>query len=224
VEIDLNSERVNGEWKVFKNWNEGRAVVAESDSIVWVGTPVGLVRWNVASATYQTFDENDGLRFTSINSLAIDTLKRIWIAASQGLAVYSEGTFSHYDFTNTPLPDAGMKAVFIDNSNYVVVTYGATFGWYNDGGVARFDGSNWQIWNYNSGIYWGPSCTMCNYNDTLWITSGEDLFFLVDDTFEKAPGWTFGGCYSLAVDYQDSLWVESFQGKTLKKQVVAGKS
>lgn len=219
TEINLNTERLDGDWKVFKNWNEGRAVVAESDSIVWVGTPVGLVRWNVASGTYQTFDENNGLHFTSINFLAIDKTSKLWIAATQGLAVYTEGIFSHYDYTNTSLPESSMEVVCIDNSNRVVVAFGPPLsgGYYQDGGIARFDGTNWQIWKYGSSVYWGPTYSMCTYRDTVWITGGQDLFVLSDETFDKAPNWSFGGASSIAVDYQDSLWVESFGQKILKR-------
>jgi len=217
-DINFVSKKTTGEWKVFKNWNEGRAVIAENDSIVWVGTPVGLVWWNVSTGEYRTFDENNGLNFTAINSLAIDKTGKLWIAATQGLAVYSNGTFIHYNHNNTPLPEAGMMVVCIDNSNRVVVAFGPPLsgGYYQDGGIARFDGNTWQIWSYGQSIYWGPTFAMTVYQDTVWITGGQDLFVLTNDTFDRAPGWTFGGSFSLVVDYQDSLWVETGR-KTVKR-------
>lgn len=217
-ELTIHSGQTVGEWKSFKNWNEGTAVVAENDSIVWMGTPVGLVRWNVASGNYQLFDENNGLQFTAINSLAIDKEGRLWIAATQGLAVYTGGIFTHYNHTNTPLPESGMEVVCVDSLNRIVVAFGPPLsgGYYQDGGIARFDGSTWHIWKYGSSIYWGPTFSMCAQQDTVWITGGQDLLILVGDTLERAPGWTFGGSMSLALDYQDSLWVETGR-KTVKR-------
>ena len=216
--ITIHSGQKAGEWKSFKNWNEGKAVVAENDSIVWMGTPVGLVRWNVFSGSYQTFDENNGLQFTSINSLAIDKTGRLWIAATQGLAVYAGGIFTHYNYINSPLPESGMEVVCVDSLNRIVVAFGPPLsgGWYQDGGIARFDGSTWDIWQYGSSIYWGPTFSMCAQRDTVWITGGQDLLILAGETLDRAPGWTFGSSISLALDYQDSLWVETGR-KTLKR-------
>jgi hypothetical protein len=64
--IQLKKASNSGEWMKFSNWNEGNAVVAESDSIVWVGTFGGLVRWNVMTKTFQTFDETNALNGVSI--------------------------------------------------------------------------------------------------------------------------------------------------------------
>lgn len=218
TDIIPNNKNTNGDWKIFKNWNEGRAVVAESDSIVWVGTPIGLIRWNVTAETYTTFDENNGLYFTSIYSLAIDTLGRLWIAATQGLAVYTDGSFIHYDHSNSPLPESGMQNVCIDNHNRVIVAYGPPLsgGYYQDGGIARFDGVNWQFWNYGSSVYWGPTFSMSLYNDTVWIAGGGNLFVLSDEEFGIAPGWIYGSAMSTAVDYENNLWVETAQRKTVK--------
>ena len=216
--IAINLGTMTGEWKSFKNWNEGKTVVAENDSIVWMGTPVGLVRWNILTGNYQTFDGNNGLLFTSINSLAIDKTGRLWIAATQGLAVYSGTIFTHYNYTNSPLPASGMNVVCVDSLNRIVVAFGPPLsgGYYQDGGIALFDGSTWKIWRYGSSIYWGPTFSMCVQQDSIWITGGKDLFLLVSDTLMKAPGWTFGGTMSLALDYQNSLWVETGR-KTLKR-------
>lgn len=216
--IQLKKKSLIGEWKVFKNWNECIAVFAENDSIVWVGTPVGLVRWNVFNGTYRTFDEIDGLKYTWINSLVIDKTGKLWIAAKQGLAVYANGTFTHYNYTNSVLPEASMEVVCVDSSNRIIVAFGPPLsgGWFQDGGIGRFDGNSWQFWKYGSSIYWGPTYDMCVYHDTVWIGGGKDIFILTEDSFNSAPGWIYGGAGKFAIDYQNNLWVEAFTRKTLK--------
>jgi ligand-binding sensor domain-containing protein len=218
-EINLSSKTLTGDWKVLKNWNEGRAVVAESDSIVWVGTPVGLVRWNVALRTYKTFDANNGLNFTAINSLAIDQSGKLWIATGQGLAVYANQVFTHYDHTNSPLLEASIDGVCIDNQDRTIITYGPSYsnGNYQYGGVCRIDGNDWKFWSYGVTSYWGPIVAICLHQETIWIGGGGKLFILTNDGLENAPDWVYGGVYSIAVDNEDSLWVESSMRKTLKR-------
>jgi ligand-binding sensor domain-containing protein len=218
-QINISTEVESGSWKVFKNWNTGTAVVAENDSVVWVGTPVGLVRWNTTTHTYKTYDEINGLRFTAINSLALDKNNRLWIAAMQGVAVFDGTSFTHYDFNNTPLPNSRMDVIRVDNLNRIIVAIGWPLdgGYLADGGVARFDGNQWTLWPWQSSIYAGPTYDMELYKDTMWICGGESLMILTDNGLEVAPGWgNLGGAQSIAVDYQDSLWVEAMVRKTLK--------
>ena len=218
-EISISLQKITGDWKKFKNWNEGNAVVAESDSIVWVGTPVGLVRWNVKKSVYKTFDENNGLYFTTVNSLAIDQSEKLWIATRQGLAVYKNGIFTHYDHTNSPLPNASMDAVSIDHLNRVVIAYGPTYSGeynFNSGGIARLDNIEWKFWDFKSERYWGATSSIQLYQNKMWIAGDGSLLILTEDSLYTAPGWTFEAGYSIAVDYQDSLWVESSMRKTVK--------
>lgn len=46
TDIIPNNKNTTGDWKIFKNWNEGQAVIAESDSIVWVGMYWFSGKWN----------------------------------------------------------------------------------------------------------------------------------------------------------------------------------
>lgn len=222
--ITLNRASSTGQWVSFKNWNEGRAVVAENDSIVWVGTSVGLVRWNVATRTYQTFDETNGLPYTSINGLAIDRLGQLWIATTKGVIKYAGGVFSVYNFQNSNLPNTAFSHLAVDSTNRIYATY----EWYiannvrYDGGVAVFDGTHWNYINiYNTIGTFGPSA-ICVYHDTVWVGAYDNFYILDGNTVIPAPNWVGGGLTSLAVDYEDSLWAQmTIFSKTAK--YVAGR-
>jgi len=216
--ITLNRASSTGQWVSFKNWNEGRAVVAENDSIVWVGTSVGLVRWNVATRTYQTFDETNGLPYTSINGLAIDRLGQLWIATTKGVIKYAGGVFSVYNFQNSNLPNTAFSHLAVDSTNRIYATY----EWYiannvlYDGGVAVFDGTYWSYINiYNTIGTFGPSA-ICVYHDTVWIGAYDNFYILDGGTVIQTPNWIGRGVSSLAVDYQNNLWVETGR-KTFKR-------
>jgi|SRR3990172_6319555 len=210
VEAKPNSNNV-GQWKSFKNWNEGRAVAAENDSIVWVGTSVGLVRWNVVLSTFQTFDETNGLPFSSIYALEFDKTNRLWIGTSQGIAVYDGRTFSLIDHTNSQLPEAPIYELIIDSLGRTI----AACGWFlngdswQEGGICVFDGSRWTTYTipyvYTS---LGPPEAMIEYNDTIWI-SWHSLYVLAGGELKLFRDWPFYTLSSFAVDYQDSLWAET---------------
>ena len=217
-EIKFSTEAKTGYWKIFKNWNEGRAVVAENDTIVWVGTNVGIVRWNTQTSSYKTFDENQGLMFTTVNAVTLDQNMNLWIGSTQGLVKYDGINFVHYDYTNSPLPNAKIECLAVDKLNRIVLAYGPSYenGTYQYGGVARFDGKNWKKWSYNASSYWGDIVSIVNYKDTVWIGGGGNLFILTDNTFETAPNWNYGAAYSIAIDSEDSIWVSTNSRKTFK--------
>jgi Secretion system C-terminal sorting domain len=219
VKIKLNNKAAQfGQWTRLKDWNEANSVVAESDSIAWVGTPVGLVRWNVKTNTYQTFDESNGLPFTAINSLAIDRAKQLWISTTQGIVKYFSGTFTSYNYENSNLPPASFTCLTVDSLNNVYVAYDAYVENNNfpDGGLAIFKGASWKYFSiHNSQGNFGPSA-VCTYHDTVWIGEYDNIYTFSNDSAMGVPRWKDFGVYSMAVDFQDSLWVLSTDHKMLK--------
>ena len=205
--IELNNSRSPGVWVALKNWNEGNSIVAENDSIVWVGTSVGLVRWNTLTDSYQTFDETNGLNYSSVTSLAFDSQHRLWIGTGQGLVKYTNGTFSFYNHLNSPIPDAGITDLVIDSSDKVYAcmdAYVESREWKN-GGLVIFDGASWEFVNLPINGWVGAPFAIACYHDTVWV-SDYVLYIYTDNGLEKAPGWTFGGTSSMVVDNQDALW------------------
>jgi hypothetical protein len=217
-EIRLDPQSSTGEWRLFKNWNEGNSVIAESDSIVWVGTSVGLVRWNTANQSYQTFDETNGLSFSSVHSLCLDRQRQLWISTTRGVVKYTNGIFTTFTSGNANLPNAPFTWLAVDSLNNIYAAY----DWYIanhayvDGGVAMFNGTDWTYHDIaNSFGTWGPSA-ICVYNDTVWISEWDNFYIMVGSVVTPAPRWPGGGVTSLAVDYQDSLWAQSNSQKLLK--------
>lgn len=219
VKIDFARQEQVGEWIRIKNWNEGTCVVAESDSIVWVGTTVGLLRWNVSMKTYQKFDESNGLPFTNINALAIDRSKHLWIATNLGIVEYANGVFKTFNYLNANLPNTSFIHLAIDSKNKIYVAYDwyiASNTIYYGGGIAMFDSTSWSYINIpNSNGTFGPTA-ICVYHDTVWIGATDNFYFLDNNSVVPVPRWNSAGALSIAVDYQDSLWVQSARQRMLK--------
>ncbi len=216
--IQLVQSNSTGEWVTFKNWNEGNSVVAENDSIVWVGTAVGLVRWNVNSKTYQMYDETNGLIYSSINCLALDHKHQLWIGTTQGLVKYVNGTFTFYNHLNSPLPDAAITKIVIDSSDRIYAgteAYVESNAWKN-GGFVIYDGTTWKSVTMPIDGWIGPLWSLACYHDTIYVSCGyTQTYIYTVKGLEKSPGWSFGGATSFAIDYQDNLWAESNQMKML---------
>lgn len=197
-------------WAAFKNWNEGNVVAAENDSIVWVGTSVGLLRWNVHDGSFRTYDESDGLPFTVVQGLSFDIWHRLWISTTQGIVEYDGGSFSAFSYQNANLPNGQFSCIALDSLGRIYV--GCEW-WLEDfsvdEGIAIYDGTSWSYQIISNSYSGGSPNAICVYHDTLWIGGGECLFAMKGSVISPAPGWTFGGVYSLAVDYQDSLWAVS---------------
>ena len=218
IKLDAVQNTDTTHWVALKDWNQCNVVVAENDSIVWVGTPVGLVRWDITDHTYKTFDGSNGLLFTGINDLAFDRNKNLWIATSQGVVEYVSGHFTAYNYTNSNLPDAPFTHIAVDSSGKVYATY----DWFVlnnnfvDGGLAVFDGTGWTYRNIsNTGGTFGPTGVL-TYHDTVWVAATDSFYTFVGSVLRPAPGWSNIGIFSMAIDYQDSLWVQSTNMKTIK--------
>src|SRR5581483_9147360 len=54
--------------------------IADSPSALWVGTPHGLLRWDVATGKYALLGAEQGLPTDRITALALDGQRTVWAA------------------------------------------------------------------------------------------------------------------------------------------------
>lgn len=225
--INFSSYNLTGDWVVFKDWNQATCVEAENDSIVWVGTRVGLVRWNVANNTYSLFDENDGLKYTYINDIKLDKTGNLWIAAMGGIIKYSNGRFYDYDSITTNICSDFFDVIEIDPMNNLFIGYRG-YLWisgYCNSGILVYRSGKWFNINFpSSNMFFdtGPF-SICFYHDTLWIGTSLSFYFYYNNKLEKAPDWDnldhrhySRGIYSIIKDHEDSLWALSMSGYLVK--------
>ncbi|MEW5843701.1 MAG: two-component regulator propeller domain-containing protein, partial [Bacteroidota bacterium] len=204
------------QWKRFVNWNEGACVASQNDSIIWVGTHVGLVRWDVKNNNYKTFGLEDGLPTSHINDLKFDKNGILWAATNKGLLKYDGNSFRLLNYQNTNIPNAPITKIDIDSQNNIY----ALLGWfiennsYQTGGIITYVSNEWHVYKGNDYNFSYPPGSLVVYKDTAFInvSVGEPQFnckilYISKNQLREDLTWRYTYfANNFAVDYQDSLW------------------
>jgi ligand-binding sensor domain-containing protein len=204
------------QWQRFVNWNEGECIAKQNDSIIWVGTKVGLVRWNITNGSNKTYGIEEGLPSTYINDIEFDKLGNVWLATNNSLVKFNGITFEIFNSLNTPLPEAPFTKIAIDSKNNVYSLIGsyAEYGWWQIGGVASFVSGNWKIFKGSDYNFTYPPGAIVILNDTVYlnVSIGEPQFdckmlYLDGTDLKEDVTWPFSYYIeNFAIDYEDSLW------------------
>jgi ligand-binding sensor domain-containing protein len=72
-----------GDWQTFTNASDIRQM-ALSQNTIWSATNGGLLAYDVATNTFQTITNSDGLTSNDLVALEVDSQERIWAAAQDG--------------------------------------------------------------------------------------------------------------------------------------------
>lgn len=151
------------EWTVFNMDNSPipsttvKALVADGDGGLWVGTDWGLCHFDGAAAWTIHQEDNSPLAENDIRCLALDHDGRLWIGTeSMGLQVKDGDTWTSYLPTNSPLPEYDIRDLFIAHDNAVWIC--------TAGGLARFDGADWIIYDDTPQSHDGAILNTANTN------------------------------------------------------------
>jgi ligand-binding sensor domain-containing protein/signal transduction histidine kinase len=74
-------------------------IIAENDTTVWVGTPVGLNRFNPRKGTFTRFYEKDGLPDNFIKGLTLDASGNLWVTTNNGVCRFDPQSPKFKNFT-----------------------------------------------------------------------------------------------------------------------------
>src|SRR5579883_989616 len=94
--------------KSFSDTVAVNALVA-SGKTLWVGTPRGLIKWDVEAGTSSRVTARDGLPGNRVTALLVDGANTLWVATSGGLAhqvVGKGGATSWRSFPNPPVGES----------------------------------------------------------------------------------------------------------------------
>lgn len=119
--------------------NTVKAIAVAPDGITWVGTELGLCRYDdVAWQVFQT--GSSGLPDNDVRALAVDDSGTVWVGTLNGLARYDDGTWTVYQTGNSGMPENYVRSLAIAPQGGVWVG--------TVGGLAWFDGgSTWHVYN-----------------------------------------------------------------------------
>ncbi|HZS40607.1 MAG TPA: hypothetical protein VFF06_27430 [Polyangia bacterium] len=92
--------------------------VADSGSNLWLGTPRGLLRWELGAGHYTLMTHADGLPADRVAAVAVDAQGGVWVATAKGLSRGLRGSWSNYppapvgEFLTGMVPGADGKSAW----------------------------------------------------------------------------------------------------------------
>jgi hypothetical protein len=187
--------------------NQTIDIQMDKDNNLWISCIGGLVKY-------------DGITFTNYfhnhwGLLAIQDSANIWRGANLGLDHFNPitGVWTHYDMTNSNIPSNSVRALAIDTTGLLWISFDWNFngGLGNgggNGGVATFDGITFTaIWPFQNPYTYG-SDIIVDENNTVWLaTLGEGLYKFDGITWTNISGLPNGYFTNLLADYQNNIWV-----------------
>ena len=132
---------INNQWEIFDSNNSPlysddiRALKADGDSIIWIGTVNGGL-FSYDGSNWENFNvSNSGLLDNLIRDINIDQLSNIWISTTEGLFMYDRTNWEHWNMQDNNLLTNNITSVQIGTHNEKYV------GTIN-GGIIYFDSLN----------------------------------------------------------------------------------
>ncbi len=136
--------------------------VADSGSNLWVGTPHGLLRWELGAGRYVAMTTKDGLPADRIAAVSVDGQGAIWVATAKGLSRGLRGAWSN--FPAAPVGD------FLTGLVAAADGKGAWAG--GPEGLAHLKGRQWDRYLPDTGV----TALAMGGGGTIWVgTSGKGI-------------------------------------------------
>jgi ligand-binding sensor domain-containing protein len=218
-------------WTVYNTSNSGlpdnwvTTIAIDIQGNKWIGTYGGGlakfdgVRWTV----YNT--SNSGLPDDDVNAIAIDGRGNKWIGThGGGLAKFDGVNWTVYNTSNSGLPSNNVRAIAVDGQGNKWI--GTESYWngstYVGGGLAKFDGVNWTVYNTsNSGLPNNDVTAIAiDGQGNKWIGTGRGLakFDGVNWTVYNTSnsGLPDNSVWAIAIDGQGNKWIGTWFGGLAK--------
>ncbi len=209
----------NSEFSVFNTSNSNipndtiNCLAIDNSGIIWMGMPSeGLVKYDGSNvAVYNP--GNSPLPTKHLREIKTDSQNNIWIitASYDGLIRFDGQSFwDIYNTANSDLPVNDIRCLYIDDSDMI---YAGTY----TGGLAVFDGNDWEIINDSVAPFHSNYITAVVKNEEeLWVgtriglykySNGDWTTFMVHNS-----GLPNKFILSLACDNENKTWIGMYEG------------
>ncbi len=144
---NYNSERGLPQSKVY-------ALAQDSLGYLWVGTKGGLAKFN--GLTFETYTVDEGMGEDIATQVLVDEQNNVWIGHEGGsISVIKKDTIISYRF-KLPKSEEYLKSrihkLFLDSKGKLWIGTGEGLIIINDKDKSLDDPSNFQFWNFDSGL------------------------------------------------------------------------
>jgi ligand-binding sensor domain-containing protein len=139
------SSFIDGTWSAYNSTNSVLPIQytcwdleIDPNGNIWMATNRGLFMWDGVSFT--DFDEDDGLPYIYVTSIAFDQNGKGWFAHSSGVLMYDNNIWQDIRVLDGQ-SISGLRGMYLDNN-------GCFWVW-NWSQLRQYNGSNWQIYLCN---------------------------------------------------------------------------
>ena len=188
-----NQERPHRSWRAFSDMDPVWGMTSTEEHI-WVGTPDGLLRYDLAGGEPLRVSGAAGPGRGRIVSVISDEHRRVWALSENGVGRYREGAWSH---PVGDVPELG-ELTSMSLTGERTVWVGGTKG------VASNAGGRWKLWSSEE------ITTLTEAEDGVWVgTTAAGLWYLTEDgvvtKYLQGQELPCGSIRSV-VNIDDELW------------------
>lgn len=141
------------------HWSGVSDVDFDSNGDAWIGSPLGGIT-HFDGINFTSYDTSNGLLSQNVTSLLVDNQDNKWVGTGGGLSVLNAANTSFTQHTQMylmPPPDTLNPVVELDNWWSSSAVWAAIYvGYLAEGGVAYWNGSQWEDYDTADGII-GPN-------------------------------------------------------------------
>jgi len=180
------------------------AICQTSDGYLWLGTPVGLTRFDGASFTVFDKANTSSLSTDKINALCEDAKGTLWIGTGNGLFCYKDGVFSTMDdrLSSNPV----IHSIVRDGENGIFVLTGSR--------LLHYDGDTFKEVVPADQIQGSKQTLYQTANGELWV-GGDGLSVISHGkatNLGPADGFPNWSIRCFVEDPAGGLWIGTTQG------------
>jgi len=144
--------------------NDVSSLALDVDGNLWVGTRMGISKYNGSSWTYYTNPMSPGSSWW-ITSLAFDLSGDLWVTSIGDVAKFDGANWTIYSSSNTgDILSSYIYCVAVDNANNKWITTNL--------GLVKFNNETWSIYNTtNSNIAYDYTYSLAiDPNNNIWVS------------------------------------------------------
>jgi 4-amino-4-deoxy-L-arabinose transferase-like glycosyltransferase len=166
-------------WKTITTQNSGLAndnvfsMAIDPGKAAWFGTLKGLNRLDLVSGEWQSNELGPFiLSFGGVTNLYLDSQDKLWVCnPGSGLLVWDGETWQNYRTSNSKIPQNNVNMILETAPD--VYWAGFAFSMQPGGQLARFDGSQWQVFTPNDSGFAGdePAALAFDTSQRLWVAT-----------------------------------------------------
>jgi ligand-binding sensor domain-containing protein len=203
----------NGNWNIYTKQNSGlphnyiQALEYQGD-ILWIGTPIGLVKFD---GNWETYQPDPAPSRSGITTISIDLANTVWVGVSDtgiGVASFDGTNFNLYSINQYHYPNNNVICSAVSQSGNLWFGFNPYLG--IGGGISYFDGNSFNNINLTSQIL--NNNIFVDDSDIKWISTNSGLYKIIgssisDHYYMANSPIPSNDIIATVKDSQGNLWI-----------------